>query len=184
MANIALNKPSGGQLILSPEDGTSTETVTIPSGGVMAADAPTGKVLQVQNFVTGTTASVANTTYVNTPLTINITPTSSSSKLLVFATVNGTASSTAGYFRLQRNGTTIGSSSEGSQDTFSGLMYNSGGSSMQHTTINYEDSPSTTSQVTYTIQFRSQNTGTFYFNRDQNGTSAATSTITVMEVAA
>lgn len=40
MANIALNKPSGGQLILSPEDGTSTETVTIPSGGVMGVDSP------------------------------------------------------------------------------------------------------------------------------------------------
>jgi hypothetical protein len=49
MANIALNKPSGGQLILSPEDGTSTETVSIPAAGVMSANATTGKVLQVVN---------------------------------------------------------------------------------------------------------------------------------------
>jgi hypothetical protein len=40
MGSITLNKPSGGQLTISPEDGTSNETVTIPSVGV-------GKVLQV-----------------------------------------------------------------------------------------------------------------------------------------
>jgi hypothetical protein len=34
MAQIALNKPSGGQLILAPEDGTSSETITIPARGV------------------------------------------------------------------------------------------------------------------------------------------------------
>lgn len=40
MGSITLNKPSGGQLTLSPEDGATNETVTIPSVGV-------GKVLQV-----------------------------------------------------------------------------------------------------------------------------------------
>ena len=39
MAQIALNKPSGGQMILAPEDGTSSETITIPSTGVMHPDA-------------------------------------------------------------------------------------------------------------------------------------------------
>ena len=43
MASITLNKPSGGQLTISPEDGATNETVTIPSVGV-------GKVLQVQHY--------------------------------------------------------------------------------------------------------------------------------------
>ena len=52
---IALNKPSGGQLILSPEDGTSTETVTIPSVGV-------GKVLQVKTMWTSSAYDNITTT--------------------------------------------------------------------------------------------------------------------------
>jgi len=40
MGNITLNKPSGGQLTIAPEDGTSNETVSIPSVGV-------GKVIKV-----------------------------------------------------------------------------------------------------------------------------------------
>jgi hypothetical protein len=51
MAQIALNKPSGGQLLIQPEDGTSTETVTIPSVGV-------GKVLQVVSLKDNTATNI------------------------------------------------------------------------------------------------------------------------------
>lgn len=44
MGSITLNKPSGGQLTIAPEDGATNETVTIPSVGV-------GKVLQQQTYV-------------------------------------------------------------------------------------------------------------------------------------
>jgi hypothetical protein len=37
MASITLNKPSGGAMTITAEDGTSTETVTIPASGVGSA---------------------------------------------------------------------------------------------------------------------------------------------------
>jgi hypothetical protein len=71
MAQIALNKPSGGQLLIQPEDGTSTETVTIPSVGV-------GKVLNVETITynvsdTETTSSslVALASHSYTPVATN-----------------------------------------------------------------------------------------------------------------
>ena len=78
MANIALNKPSGGQLILSPEDGTSTETVTIPSVGV-------GKVLQV---VHGDDYADSTVNYINASVfygvtSVQLTRMSATSKFVV-----------------------------------------------------------------------------------------------------
>ena len=73
MANIALNKPSGGQLILSPEDGTSTETVSIPAAGIRSATKESGEVLQIVQGMTSTTAAYASAYYQQTALQVTIT---------------------------------------------------------------------------------------------------------------
>ena len=196
MANIALNKPSGGQLILAPEDGASTDTVTIPSSGVMAADATTGKILQIQQSVLTTVETYAlNNTWQTTGLSVSITPTSSSSKILVMYTLQfgdtGAYSYPAG--RLIRNGAILSgavASPDGSmkQGTSTG-GFDSGNSTWAAVTgVEYLDSPATTSQITYAVQVTGYGSRTFYINRNANGTDGnhanGISSITLMEVAA
>ena len=143
MANIALNKPSGGQLILSPEDGTSTETVTIPSVGV-------GKVLQVveAKMTYGVTTSAAQATLVEA----SITPSSTSSKIIIAASTGFADNLTAGrdmYLRVLRGGS-------------SGTMLNLYNSTQTQyfwcdsraqvpTSVYLVDSPATTSSTTYGV---------------------------------
>ena len=80
MAEITLNKPSGGQLTIAPEDGTSTETVTIPSVGV-------GKVLQVATTATSTPISIGAQTTAQL-LSLQFTPVSPTSKIYVAYTTS------------------------------------------------------------------------------------------------
>jgi len=79
MGSIALNKPAGGQTIIAPEDGTSTETVTIPSVGV-------GKVLQTKS-VSPSQITFSNSLSPNVSIitSLTITPKSENSKMIVFA---------------------------------------------------------------------------------------------------
>jgi hypothetical protein len=177
MANIALNKPSGGQLILSPEDGTSTETVTIPSVGVMAANAPTGKVLQVVEATTNTTVTIDSTgTWVDTTLSASITPSSANSKIIVQSLNRYWNDRWGGEFRILRNGTQIvaeGISYANYIDTGAGANVRAGNP------LSIIDTPSTTSQVTYTVQAKKYYSGGFVI---QEG--GMRSNIILMEVAA
>lgn len=82
MGSITLNKPSGGQLTLSPEDGTTNETVTVSS-------IPGNRILQ-QDLI------VANTTHKQTTLgytTIagysqTVTPTVVGSEIFIEAVIH------------------------------------------------------------------------------------------------
>ena len=177
MANIALNKPSGGQLILSPEDGTSTETVTIPSVGV-------GKVLQVVQgeLLTSFSTTSGAWNWTDTGLTASITPASSGSKILVRVSYN-LRNSVDGYniyTALNRNGTLIGAGNPNgiiltAATTFGG----------RHGTHNAEvlDTPATTSTLTYKVQMCTEG-NTAYLNDINNATFQPRATITLMEVAA
>ena len=175
MANIALNKPSGGQLILSPEDGTSTETVTIPSVGV-------GKVLQVVGMSTSTQASTSSATWTDVPnFSLSITPTSATSKILVL--VDGqfghNENTQTHSVRLLRDSNYIYGGSHGTKA--------GGGSGWTSSItiiggITYLDSPATTSTVTYKLQYYTEQT-IMYFNKSQDGRGYASS-ITLVEVAA
>lgn len=99
MAQITLNKPSGGQLTIAPEDGTSTETITIPSVGV-------GKVLQVvsANFTNQLSGSGSFDV-----LSVNITPTNSTSKFFIsFSGSVGVSGDAYDWgLRVKSNGTVV-----------------------------------------------------------------------------
>ena len=73
-------------LDLSKQSGTS-----LPSSIVTASGLSTGKLLQVQNFTTTTSITTTSTSFASTILTDQITPSSTSSKILIF--VNGGRSS-------------------------------------------------------------------------------------------
>jgi hypothetical protein len=137
---------------------------------VMAA----GHVVQVVSAqLTGDTAN-ASTTYADTGLSASITPTSTTSKVLILVSmsnVENSAINNGTSLKLVRDTTDL---NQWVQYMGYSFQYFSGQPS-----INYLDSPSTTSSTTYKVQFR-VTTGGGSVNLNAN---AATSTITLMEIA-
>ena len=167
--------------------GTTGQILTV-SGGVPTWATPAGgggKVLQVVQATTSTRVDVASTSYTDSGLSASITPTLSTSKILVL--VNQwvysyrNAVENGGQYRLVRGstavwnaptGVTFGSYSGGSADTEIQTNLN----------VNYLDSPATTSSITYKTQgtvFTTANSAMTSFQKVTN-----TSTITLMEIGA
>ena len=159
---------------------------TFPNGGA-------GKILQVvQTFKTDSTSQSGNsstTFYDISGMSVTITPSSSSNKVLVMWTAQLASSGASGrgnIIRLLRGSTEIGSGTGGSSTN--GQVY--------HRTVQYNpetknmmylDSPNTTSATTYKLQWSVEGSGgsatTYYLNDNSGGSFGITSHITVMEVA-
>ena len=147
------------------------------------------QVVSVSKTDTFTTTSTSLTAL--TGLTANITPTASNSKILV--SVNLGAVDASGniitLFQLLRGTTVIGSgdaSGSKSRVMFKRIVPSSNDAAAQ--SAKFLDSPSSTSQLTYSIKCKA-NSGTLYINKSSDeGDSAAygrtISTITLMEVLA
>ena len=133
-----------------------------------------GAVLQVVQATYGSSSSASNSTFVDTGITTSITPSSSTSKILVVVYLGmctKSANDTQLNLRLQRSGSTIFSAASMNPGSAVALAVNP--------TLVYLDSPSTTSSVTYSMQLA---------NRDNAGNvgvnANGTATITLMEIAA
>jgi hypothetical protein len=143
-----------------------------------AAAAGGGKVLQVVNATTSTQTDSSSATYADTTLTATITPTSNTSKVLVFVSQNGLYKNNDapyGGIKLLRGATLLVQ-----MDTYSTIS-GAGVSQLNvsSTSTTYLDSPATTSATTYKTQ--SNNGAASSVFRVQHG---ATSTITLMEIGA
>lgn len=139
-----------------------------------------GKVLQVVNANTTTAASSSSATYAATGLTATITPSSSTSKILVIVSQNGlkkdaTASNTFLQLRLKRGSTVISTFEDTATFTNSALENRIGASG-----VNYLDSPATTSATTYSTEF-ANGAGSGFVKVQEV---AAMSTITLLEIGA
>ena len=113
------------------------------------AGMPAGAVLQVvQNTVDATQETTNSTSYVDANLNCSITPSSTSSKILVQVTTQQKTSSSGDYglFGLKRGSTDLKSSG------FFGTQQND---DWETVAFQYLDSPSTTSSVTYTLRYKS-----------------------------
>ena len=135
----------------------------------------TGNVLQVVQDRHSSQVLTSSSTYQDTGLTATITPSSTSSKILIIVDHNGTYANGAGNIqfdtKLFRDATELSRSTSG-LGTSQTLVFGS-------VTHNYLDSPATTSAITYKTQFRnSQGAGDIGFN-----TYANSSGITLMEIA-
>lgn len=197
MASISVAGDTSGSITIAAPNVAGTNTLTLPAatGTVLTSASntnfPAGSVVQVvQGSVSGTAGtpyfSTTSATYSNTGLAATITPTSSSSKILVLVSANvwliriGTADSGCGI-GLSRNSTSILESS------FAALYLYAAGATTQtlgsYSALNYLDSPATTSATTYhfTMSAYTNNGGTTaYLN--YNFSSPTTSTITLIEV--
>ena len=134
-----------------------------------------GHVLQVVQAKLTSAATTASTSFVDTGLSVTITPTSSSSKILVMADYGtGSNNSSNGMItQLVRGSTSLFYRG----DSFSGAGSTFGAGSFSHL-----DSPATTSAVTYKIQFLSQGSSTTVsFNTSYTNYVSPTSHLTAME---
>lgn len=150
------------------------------------ADVSGGKVLQAVSgrlTTAQTFSNITNDSWQNTGVSLAITPTSSSSKILVIVNVTGAphyTSSNAGMkFRLRRGTTDI----TGSFGNHVSSMTN-GERLTPVASFTDLDNPSTTSATTYTVQVTSTTaTSTLYVNRNYNHTGYVSS-ITLIEIGA
>ena len=158
------------------------------------ASMPLGSVLQVVSttLTTGFSASVNNSFSAVTGLTAIITPSSSSSKIMVLVTM--TVGSDTNYLNAQLTkggtaisgaiATTAGNRSLGTSAAWPVQTYGT-----YAMAFNYLDSPATTSSTTYGVQIGNNSSATVCVNQSQSddnvaGRTRGTSTITVMEIAA
>jgi hypothetical protein len=157
-----------------------------------------GGVLQVVSTIKTDTFTTTSGSYVDvTGLSVNITPTSASNKILVVVSVNyGGGTNSYGFAQLVRNGTPIGlGDSDGAsrtECTFPLQTANtaSDAAKLMNSSVTILDSPATTSAITYKVQALSGYTSTtLSINRSENNpndtySGLSSSTITVMEIAA
>jgi len=139
----------------------------------------TGKILQVVQATDSTQRNTTSTSFVDVgTLSVSITPSSTSNKVLVLASTNGRQLSggDVSFYTIDRNGTNI---SPSPTNGFCAIQPQTGAAT-DNINITYLDSPSSTSALTYKLQFRN-NTGTATASANWNTT---TGTITVMEISA
>lgn len=132
--------------------------------GVPASGMPTGSVIQTVSSYYNAGSSTTSTSFVATPLTATITPISSTSKILIFASmpVETASSGAQAYATIYRNGSNIAPSSVLSE-TRTG-----GGYIDVNLTINWLDSPASTSALTYTYYLQTAS-GTLYYGTNVYG---------------
>jgi|TARA_R100000426_G_scaffold70_1_gene120 hypothetical protein len=126
---------------------------SFPNGGV-------GKILQVvESADYSSQTSTSSTTFQDTGITATITPSSSSSKVLVLCGgdtwIQGTGYNVFGEVRLVRGSTEIAKIDHAYDSSNSSF----GARLAQSFSINRLDSPNTTSATTYKIQIRVAGTG-------------------------
>ena len=170
---------------------TSGDTITIPSGATLTNNGTAnglGKIGQVQSTTLNTRIAFTSTSYVDVSgLSVNITPTSTSSKILIFVKSNACSINTTynGVMRLMRDSVNIGNDeTTWTYKGFGNLRRNSGGADSVDISMMYLDSPNTLSQINYHVEAKVEG-DTFYIN-GVNSTSLlqSASNITVMEVLA
>lgn len=174
--------------ILADLMGTST---TVPSSklSLVTGDMPSGSVLQVKSASSTTVLDTNSQTFADIPgMSVSITPTSATSKILItyvnhiyISNINPATNWQSACTNLLRDSTII-------REEPSATTYNTGHNTdstndrfMDYQTIVYYDSPATTSAITYKLQgaARSSN-GDVRFNNPSYGEGG---TITVMEIA-
>jgi trehalose-6-phosphatase len=154
----------------------------------------TGKVLQLQQVLKTDAFSTSSTSFVDiTGLSVNITPSSSSNKVLVdFVVACGNDAQTQNRFELVREvSSTVTPINPNAMDSSTAMFYVAANSNLDNytraqVTYRFLDSPNTTSQVNYRVRTKIYSSSvTQYVNRAAyNSNTTGSSVITAMEVAA
>lgn len=167
------------------------------SGIIPDANAPSGSVIQiVQTIVAGTRSSNSTSLVDITDFAATITPTNAANKIFVQVRANNLSQGTQNIqvLSLRRNGATLPATANtdgGMSTSYSAFGAGGGGVASgnnnrmtDHASLDYLDSPGSTSAQTYKIMWMTTG-GTAILNRwDLNADKGSVSTITLMEIAA
>ena len=195
MSKIQTNKiqhtaNGAAEFTLPTADGTNGQVLTTNGSGTLSFGTDQkGKVLQVVSVSdsvresTGTISMPSANTYYDTPFAVTITPSATSSKILLMGHVMGEGNFDD-YFMIWRinraisggSTTAIQAASAGSRPRSISVVpsgFYSSNADSTPTVINFAgllDSPSTTSAITYTFQVNSTQSAskTFYYNQTVN----------------
>jgi hypothetical protein len=180
-ADARLGVGSNGQVL--------TADSTAATGLKWAAASGGGKVLQVVSTVYSTATTTASTTFADTGLTLSITPSSATSKILVLVsqgigveTTSG-AAAVGGGVRLQRGSTSIFNDTTNYQTSYITGFSSSVILLTSYANIMYLDSPATTSATTYKTQQSVFSTAAGGNIKSQVGGNSS-STMTLLEIGA
>jgi len=151
--------------IIKPNNNTISAITALPAG-------VGGKILQVSNFVQASGGqTVSTTTYTDlTGITLNITPSATSSKIFLFANIEAELNVNGGNrgygMKFLRDSTVV----YGSGNTYEVYIQQTSTNTGQHYFPHhfaYIDSPSTTSQITYKVQVATEGGASVPFNAPQ-----------------
>lgn len=150
------------------------------------------RVLQVVSTTKTDTFSTSSTSFTDiTGMSVSITPQYTTSKILVFSTLNGchSPSNNDSFVRLLRGTTAISIGDTSGSRTPATFQMQAGQTNWTITgSVIYLDSPATTSATTYKLDCR-VTSNSMYINRSESdadtaGRARTASTITVMEISA
>lgn len=174
-------------------------TGNITGLNVLTPQLPLGAILQVLSATKTDTTSTTNTTATDIPgLSVTITPTSSSTKMLLLGHIGTSGCDVddfAAFFYFAEGGTTIsGATGDAASSRTRMTAYSRPSSKVrgQQTSLQFLHSHGSSSSLTYTIQFSKEPSGgTLFLNRvgqnpedDVANRPRTISTLTVLEVEA
>lgn len=204
-AKIKLNAASGGGSfsLQAPSSSSNNRVMTLP-------DTADGTILTTTNPKSGNIIQVVQSTYTSnfyqnidadtdfdmTQLTATITPSSSSNKVMFICNLSHSFETGHALFcYIKRGGSqitaAIGNSSGSKARVTTGLFTNANNYDLNNSTIQFLDSPSSTSSLTYGLTFRhgSNTQRALFINRSYAHTNSyqypsAMSSMILMEIAA
>ena len=140
----------------------------------LPAGIDTGKVLQVVQGQKTSRATITSTSFVDVGLSVNITPSSTSSKILIMASGSGNSetSNNTLYFTVYRDSTNLG----GNNGT--GIIESPQARLQVPVSVSTLDSPASTSQINYSIRFKTSSSTVEF-----PATGGEVASIVVMEIA-
>ena len=160
-------------------DGTGTIALQNQLSGMTSASMPTGSVLQVVEGTHATNETTTSTSYVATGLDAVITPSATSSKILVNITFpadfEGSVTHSGGDYAIYRDSTHILPMNGDSYYT----NQSGGGNVGVNASLQKLDSPNSTSAITYKLYMRARNSNTTMKSCHNGGMG----TVTLMEIA-
>jgi hypothetical protein len=185
-----------GDLIAATANDTPARLAVGTNGQVLTADSTAatgikwatpagggGKVLQVVNATTSTSTTSTSSTFADTTLTATITPTLTTSKVLVLLSQNGIykfGGNTAMALKLLRGATELIR-----LEDIAAYTENTNPNGVGGISTSYLDAPATTSATTYKTTFANRAAaGSVVVQAAYSGGLSGTSTITLMEIGA
>jgi len=205
MSQIKLKHSGGNSVIIAAPDSNpaSDRTLKLPSDGdgtILTTNTAVGKILQVKSATKTDTASINSKTFADiSDLTVTLITPQSGSKVLVSCDLMiGSEDNNAAAFKLFRDSTAIGVSTQGTGNTTNvtfGVGLKNGSFEFHTASVGYQildtHGADGSTNVVYKLQWsrQSNSSRTLYINRshqtdDQSYTLYGTSTITAIEVAA